>query len=459
MKRRQFLKMTSLAGLGALLPFVPRMELFAAQNDYSGPLWLTINAVGGWDPTSFCDPKGYRDDSDASNPLRINNYNRADIGTIGRFRFAPPPNDFQPGQRSYNPKLYSAEKFFTRHFQELLVINGIDCRTIAHSDGQLHTWGGRLIKGYPCFSALAAGVLAPERALAFLTNGGYSNTADLVPPTKIDSQNRQALFELAYVNQSVPPRSMDIRQYYPDNILSLIDASVAQRLDTLRSTQYLPNIQDSMEKHAMSRTGTERLKDFANNLASFSAFPNSFFNGRKKAISVYEQGCLAMAAYQAGVATSANISLGGFDTHVKHDEVHYPLLMDLLQGIDAILLQAQELGLSDRVVLVMGSDFGRMNRFNKDRGKDHWPISSMMFIGNNTQRIRGNRVLGETTDTLEAIALDPVTLRADYNEQNPAAIRLTPSHIHQALRRLAGIANSAAAQRFPLMGEELMLFG
>ncbi len=459
MKRRQFLKMTSLAGLGTLLPFVPRMELFADQNDYPGPLWLTINAVGGWDPTSFCDPKGYRDDSDAYNPLRINNYNRADIGTVGRFRFAPPPNDFQPGQRSYNPKLYSAEQFFTRHFQELLVINGIDCRTIAHSDGQLHTWGGRLIKGYPCFSALAAGVLAPERALAFLTNGGYSNTADLVPPTKIDSQNRQALFELAYANRSVPPRSMDIRQYYPDNILSLIEASVAQRLDTLRSTQYLPNIQGSMTKHAMSRTGTERLKDFTNNLASFSAFPNSFFNGRKKAISVYEQGRLAMAAYQAGVATSANISLGGFDTHVKHDEVHYPLLMDLLQGIDAILLQAQELGLSDRVVLVMGSDFGRMNRFNKDRGKDHWPISSMMFIGNNTQRIRGNRVLGETTDTLGAIALDPVTLRPDYNDQNPAAIRLTPSHIHQALRRLAGIENSAAAQRFPLMGEELMLFG
>ena len=58
MKRRDFLKLVGMGGAGAALT-MPAMKVFAATDNYSGPLWLFVNATGGWDPTSLWDPKGY----------------------------------------------------------------------------------------------------------------------------------------------------------------------------------------------------------------------------------------------------------------------------------------------------------------------------------------------------------------------------------------------------------------
>ena len=56
MKRRDFIRMTATAS-GLLLCGGTRLAL--AQQAFSGPYWLFIEARGGWDPTSFCDPKGF----------------------------------------------------------------------------------------------------------------------------------------------------------------------------------------------------------------------------------------------------------------------------------------------------------------------------------------------------------------------------------------------------------------
>ena len=55
MNRRDLLRMGVTAG-GMLLCGGVRMAL--AQQPYTGPYWLFVEADGGWDPTSFCDPKG-----------------------------------------------------------------------------------------------------------------------------------------------------------------------------------------------------------------------------------------------------------------------------------------------------------------------------------------------------------------------------------------------------------------
>ncbi|MDQ7068438.1 MAG: hypothetical protein Q9M40_10955 [Sulfurimonas sp.] len=69
--------------------------LSAATN--SGPLWVFVQASGGWDPTSFCDPKGYLDeDLDSnSNPTRSamnQSFANADIATstsASSIKYAP----------------------------------------------------------------------------------------------------------------------------------------------------------------------------------------------------------------------------------------------------------------------------------------------------------------------------------------------------------------------------------
>ena len=72
MKRRDFMRMTGTAG-GMLLCGGARLAL--AQQSYNGPFWLFVEADGGWDPTSFCDPKGAGLGPNGD----INTYDRSDI--------------------------------------------------------------------------------------------------------------------------------------------------------------------------------------------------------------------------------------------------------------------------------------------------------------------------------------------------------------------------------------------
>ena len=457
MKRRDFLKMAGLLGIDGALPLMPSMRLFAAHDGYTGPLWLTIDARGGWDPTSFCDPKGYADPAD---PARINNYPASAIENVGNFSIAPPPDSFLSGGAFYNASLYSAKQFFQSHLERILVINGIDSQTNAHSDGARHNWSGELARrGYPNFGALVAGTLANSRALPFITNGGYSAGGGLLTPVRMDSRGLNALFEVSYPNRSQDPKSSTSRTYYSNEMVDLITKTSADRLAALTAAQNLTRVKSSMENLSTARVSSAHMTDLADNLEQNAEKPLTDFNGRTAARDLYRQGRLALAAYETGVSAAAHISMGGFDTHANHDQNHYPRLMDFLQGIDGILAEAQSRGLSDRVIMVVGSDFGRTNKYNGGNGKDHWPITSMLCIGASQLGIQGNRVVGQTTAAHKAINIDPQTLQPDVNGTNSNALRLTPAHVHRALRNLAGVSTSPQVVNFVLKGEDIDLLG
>jgi hypothetical protein len=80
------------------------------------------------------------------------------------------------------------------------------------------------------------------------------------------------------------------------------------------------------------------------------------------------------------------------------------------------------------VVIIMGSDFGRTPGYNDGNGKDHWSTTSMLFMG---QGIRGNTVIGETTESHEAYGINP-DLSIDRSEE--PALKILPGHIHSAIR-------------------------
>jgi len=457
MKRRQFLKLASLAGMSSTLPLYPEMSAFAADDGYTGPLWIMVNAAGGWDPTSLCDPKGYDGVANNNNPDRVNNYDKNAIQQVGNIPYAPPPDSFLTGGAFFDANLYSSQQFFEKYFQDLLVINGIDTMTNSHSNGQLITWSGSSRKGYPAFAALVAGVLAGTRPLSYITNGGYSYPADLIVPARMDSRGINALYEIAFPNRSSSPSSANSRVYFEAAINDLISQANIERSQRLRSQQLLPRLQASLDKFIAAGSDTGHLQDLADLLAANPERPQSDFNGRNNAFKLYQQGRLAIAGYEAGTTACVNINIGGFDTHSNHDERHYPRLMDLLQGIDAIIEEANARGLRDKIVLVVGSEFGRTNKYNKDNGKDHWPITSMMMIGNSTQIIRGNRVVGATNDIHKTVNLDPITLVPDVDGNNANSVRLTPTHVHRELRRLSTVDASGHATRFPLDAEDLAI--
>jgi uncharacterized protein (DUF1501 family) len=122
----------------------------------------------------------------------------------------------------------------------------------------------------------------------------------------------------------------------------------------------------------------------------------------------------------------------------------------LLQDIDFMLDAAEAAGIRDRLAVVIGSDFGRTPVYNGADGKDHWSIGSAMILG---PGIRGNRIIGGTDEGLMPKNIDPSTLQV-----SDSGIRLRPEHLHHALRDHAGVADSPAAAKYPLLGDPLPLF-
>jgi hypothetical protein len=319
------------------------------------------------------------------------------------------------------------------------VVNGIDTETNGHDSGTRHTWSGRLSEGHPSFAALLASSVAREKPMSFLSNGGYEFTAGLIGPSRVGDVN--TLVQIAYPNRAWagdPDSSI-----HSEPTWDRIVAAQRARLEGLQARQTLPRLQRSTSLLYSARMGDnelQRLSDF---------LPETLDNSGNR---LRRQAQIAIAAYRAGLSVAVNLETGGFDTHGNHEANHYPRLADLLDGVDFLMDEAERQGVRDRVVVAIGSDFGRTPGYNDNNGKDHWSITSMMFMG---AGIRGNRTVGQTDEGHRPIGINPRTLEAapstDY--------RITPEHVHRAMRRLAGIHETEGARMFPLGGEDIDLFG
>ncbi len=416
MERRDFLKMAGLAGVSLVSPLGIRSAR-AQEGPYEGKLFIMLNAGGGWDPTSLCDPKGRLGEMDME---PMNNYLRDDIGTAGNISYAPVPGH---------------QEFFDKYYDELTVINGVDTQTNGHDSGSRHTWSGRLAEGYPSFSALVAGSVAATKPLAFISNGGYDLTQGLVAPTRTGSTG--ALSRIAYPNRPDPGDAE--RAYHLEGATTKIQELQRQRLQDRMGKQGLPNRRHAMNQLFLATQGKNEIRRLTEFLPELDNSNNRLFR----------QAQLAIAAYKAGVTASANLSMGGFDTHGNHDQNHFPRLGQLLAGVDFIMTEAERQGVRDKVVVMVGSDFGRTPGYNGNQGKDHWSITSVMLLG---AGIPGDRVIGSTTHEHRPINVNPTTLAPDED-----GIRIEPRHIHLALRELAGIQESEASRAFPITAERLPL--
>jgi len=426
MDRRNFLKIASTVGLSVVSPVVygerglkePPRNSYAP---YAGTLFLFVSADGGWDPTSFCDPKGA---AYAEDPARMNNYLTEEILTAGNINYAPVGGN---------------QAFFEKYYQDLLVINGMDMLTNGHDQGQRHTFSGRLAEGYPAHAAFLAAAFGVEQPLAFLSFGAYSETAGLVARTR--SGNINVLQRLAYPSRMDP--DLEETSFHSPAAQEIIARAQKDREVALLENQGLPRIRQAMSTLFTSRSGSNELKRLTEYL------PETFSDNP-----IGSQGQLAIAAFRAGVCVSANLSIGGFDTHGMHDQNHIPQLQTLFEGVDVIMQEAEAQGVADRVFIAMGSDFGRSPGYNDGNGKDHWPVTSMMFMG---KGVTGNRVVGGSTYRHEPLGLNFSTLETD---ESPTAKHIEPGHVCQAIRQLAGLGESELAAAFPIENEVISgLFG
>ena len=170
---------------------------------------------------------------------------------------------------------------------------------------------------------------------------------------------------------------------------------------------------------------------------------------------------VTLAAMQAGICCAGNLSFAGFDTHQNHDGAHPNRLQELFDAIDYTISLSKTLEdqngtlLWDRLVIVVGSDFGR-TKYNLSGGKDHWPITSLMLLGKHVGAIPGGRHIGGTQTNASISGVEALLVKEDQGEIvtviDPAqGVRITPGQIHHALRQLAGIENHPYALQYPLL--------
>ena len=427
MNRRNFCK--GLLAAGASAGF--RLPLANAA-DYRGKLFVFVQADGGWDPTSFCDPK-----TNTSGEPVINHWaETSGIEQAGNVRYAPLANN---------------RAFFQKYYRRMLVINGIDAQTNSHTAGIIHNWSGRISEGYPTTTALLAARHGPGLAMPYLSFGGFSNTAGVTAFTRLnDPEHFQVVArpEWSPWNEDRPLMSE------PDwETLQRYRAAAVSRVVSAPNLLPRASRNRNLFEAALLPSATEGLRDFADMLPSRDQLQPAEESANDQSSELKRQAQITVLAFKARVAVSADLRLGGFDTHAQHDLEHTWLLGNLTTSVDYLWDYAETRGVADRLVVVIGSDFGRTNRYNADNGKDHWPIGSFIVMEKNQSWT--NRVVGETDELHFARKINPRTLRRD----DAGGTLIHPRHVHKALRRYLGIDHTPDSQRFPFPNtEDLSLF-
>ena len=431
MRRRSLLKGVMGATGWGLAGF--RLPLAHAA-DYRGKLFVFVQADGGWDPTSFCDPKA----NTPGEPV-INHWaERGEIGQSGNVLYAPFADN---------------ETFFEKYHNRMLVINGVDAQTNSHTVGIVHNWSGRNSEGYPTTTALLAAHYAPNLSLPYLSFGGYSETGGMIRFTRLNNPNLLGNIATPEVSSWDPE----------DRYLDAEDWASLERHRGEAATQLL-GARDVMPMDARNRryyaaafANVDSLRAYAAAIPAEDAIepPESYtgpdWDFRSE---LRRQAQLTVLAFKTGVAVSADLWLGGFDTHAHHDADQGWLLGNLTGSVDYLWEYAEEHGVADRMVVVMGSDFGRTNFYNAQAGKDHWPIGSYVIMEKNQPWT--DRVVGETDGLHFAQRINPRTLRRD--DTNGTIIY--PKHVQKALRGYLGIGDSPGAHRFPFDNtEDFAFFG
>ncbi|MBE1298612.1 MAG: DUF1501 domain-containing protein [Alteromonadaceae bacterium] len=425
MDRRNFIKAAGISSLVSTLP--ASFQLYAAPEDYTGKFLINVQAEGGWDVTSFCDPK-----TNTAGEPEINHWARnAEIQQAGNLLYAP---------------FAANAAFFDKYYRDILIINGVDAQTNSHTAGVIHNMSGRISEGFPSLTALFAAQNGTQMPIALINNGGFSDTGGLTRYTRIESINE--LGNIIYPN---------VPRWAPDS--NWVHTSDWQRIQNARDER-LASLNSEANLTARQLRNRQNYRSSIDNAGILSDFASAFRNedniqGAVESGNFYStfrrQIQTALLAMSSGVTVAADLLHWGFDTHENHDNDHNWLLTELTGALDYLWTYAEQLGVADRLVVVVSSDFGRTNFYNEINGKDHWPIGSYMVMERNQSYT--NRSIGLTDEIHNTVAINPNTHQADSSGSY-----IFPMHVMHELRQYLQVDSLATDNSFSLNPPETFGF-
>jgi len=414
--RGDFLKLASLAPFATAFPLVGE-----AATSFSGKFVVTLQARGAWDVTCFCDPKENQRGEAAITAWSTNN----ETQTSGNIKYAPFANN---------------EAFFKKYADRMLVINGVDSLTNSHSIGETVNWSGRTALGYPTLTAMYSAVYAPSLPMSYVTFGGFNRTENLVRATQLG-------WSVTNIGKLLRPNYDNSRPMINSELWSLVKQ--LHQNDTQRqidSFSLTAGNRSAREAYLSSLSNMNQLSEFADMLPADDEWEPSGMNGNFK-----QQAQFTIAAFKAGVSATADLSQGGFDSHEDNDSEQTTNLNELTSGIDYLWEAAEEAGIADRLLVIVGSDFSRTPYYNSAQGKDHWSVGSYIIMEKGKRYT--NRYVDGSDEGQNAIKIDPATLKA-----LGFGTKMVTSHVHTALREYLGLNNKEIVGAFPFNDDQRFNF-
>lgn len=429
MKRRDFIRLLAASGVASALP-VASFPARAASLNGLDEYFISVSADGGWDATSFFDPKGR---SGGINNVDIDNSRVLRLGNRQDLRWSAAPSAFAVHGDQLN-------NFFRTYSDRITYIRGIDTMTTSHVAGMKAAWSG-FFGSHPMIGAMYAATRGAGLPLSYVTFGGLYGGNDYTAGLPVSKARLGANADLLQ-KLGVPTQGTQL-----DEVYSKVEALHLKRL----RAQILEEQQKGLEVRAgeMEKLLHERLSDnhftalhgLLSDIKNDESFNPDWNSNREGGLK--NQARIAVASLKAGVASTVSLNKGGFDTHGNND-AQYVLLGDLTEGLHYLLEALDYFDLGHKTTIMVSSDVGRTPGYNGSGGKDHYPVSAQMIIHPKGSGL-GNKVFGATTNNFRKQKIDFNTGLPNSN-----GTELNVRHSLYAVRELLGINGTEAAKQFSL---------
>jgi len=456
MERRNFLKLVGLTGISLLAPWGSSSRASADQATWGGPFFLHMHAGGGWDPTLLCDAKLT---AEGTTPA----YENKLVTAVGNVNGIPVPTTTAGGKfllTANGSPIEDPQNFFQTVGRDMLVVNGVDTQTNNHDTGVQAFGGGHNDIELPALAALFAGQVSKDRQIpmAFLASGYYNRTGDVVglsrfPGNKVDllADPFKGGEERGLLTEVGQKRILMLRN---ERLAALeAQATLPREKRTLLALKDATRSGDAINLlKSVSSGPPPTIESFANDLAPDTrAYLTAAQGGVARFVDIGRPLETILRCFSAGLSVSATWAQGGFDTHAQHDTSQTAAMATFIARLRYVLLRAAQLGIKDKLFIMVTSDFGRTPKYNTGAGKDHWNVTSVLLSG---PGIRGGRVIGKTDEGHKALRVAKNDVNQILPDLDTKGLRIHPSHIHRELRRVLGVDKAPFAGQFPLPAEE-----
>jgi uncharacterized protein (DUF1501 family) len=399
--RRHFLTCSSAALAGLTLPIQSALAN-GAGNDRK---FIFVINYGGWDPTQVFS-------AEFENP-NVDMPKDAESMLIGDMRLV----DHE--ERS------SVREFFKTHHEKCLVVKGLLVPSVAHQNCIRLMLTGSSATGRSDWPAIMASAQAESFPLPHIVVAGPSFPGALggVVSRTGNSGQLEALLDGSIADWSDTPvgkpstRAQDIMDRYLERRAEAVDFSAQLE----REREFAANFKVAHER-SQSLKGLLGVMDFGNG----SSFSN--------------QSRLAVDTLALGISRCATIQFSqeSWDTHTDNDQRQSTNFQGLFLGLQNLMQRLSTTtgpngkALDEDTVVVVLSEMGRTPQLNEEEGKDHWPFTACMVVGNG---ITGNRVVGGYDNYYYGELLDFASGEVDRK----SGLSLTSASLGATLLNLADV--------------------